>query len=68
MALYLPKKDSPCNFCKDERHIGCHANCEKFKRFEYFNRKRNEMARKKEIIENGLNEADILRNTRNRRI
>ena len=67
MALYLPRKNSPCNFCDNERHIGCHANCERFKRFVYFNAKRNELVRKKEIIENGLNEADILRNTRNKR-
>lgn len=47
------RDDSPCRTCTDDRHIACHATCEKFKpwlaEIERVNKNRREYAQKCDI-------------------
>lgn len=26
-----PKEECPCKYCKDDRYVGCHSECDKYK-------------------------------------
>lgn len=34
------KDECPCRYCKDERHVGCHAECPKWEKWEKMKKKR----------------------------
>lgn len=67
MGLVYAKPNAPCKDCK-ERHVGCHAECEMYKEYAEENRRRHDEAMKRFQIEQGLEAAEIIRQTRNRRV
>jgi hypothetical protein len=66
MGLVYARPNAPCKDCK-ERHVGCHAECERYKEFAEENRRRHDEACKAYVIEQGLEAAEIIRQTRNKR-
>ena len=67
MGLVYARTNAPCKDCT-ERHIGCHAECDRYKVFAEDNRRKHEEAMKKFKIEQGLESAEIIRQTRNKRV
>ena len=67
MRIVYPNLDSVCNGCPD-RTPTCHATCRDYKIEAHKNRLRNHKIRQQCLIENGLEVAEIIRNTRNKRV
>ena len=67
MGLIYGRPQAPCKDCK-ERSESCHAECERYKEFADENRRRHDEAMKQFKIEQGLESAEIIRQTRNKRI
>jgi hypothetical protein len=67
MGLIYGRPQAPCKDCK-ERSERCHAECERYKEFADENRRRHDEAMKQFKIEQGLESAEIIRQTRNKRI
>ena len=67
MRLVYPNYNSICNGCP-KRTPTCHISCRDYKIESHKRRLRNEKIRQQYLIEAGLEGAEIIRNTRNKRI
>ncbi len=66
--LFMLQKDSVCEPNCPERSPTCHATCRDYKIETHKRRLKLQKIRKAQQLENGLLEAEIIRNTRNKRI
>ena len=65
--LFMLQEDSVCNGCP-KRTATCHATCKDYKIEAHKRRLKLQKLRKTLFIENNLLEAEIIRNTRNKRL
>jgi hypothetical protein len=68
MRLVYPHFDSVCKPDCPRRTPTCHVTCRDYKIEAHKNRLRNHKIRQQCLIENGLEVAEIIRNTRNKRV
>jgi hypothetical protein len=66
--LFMLQKDSVCKPDCPERTPTCHATCRDYKVERHKRRLKLQKIRQARELENGLLEAEIIRNTRNQRI
>ena len=56
----MKEPEAPCLFC-DERHLGCHTECDKYKEFTYDRKVYRESITKQKIEENEITDIEIKR-------
>lgn len=56
----MKRPEAPCISC-NERHLGCHAECLKYKKYEHAQKKYREHITKQKVEENQMEEIEIKR-------